>query len=79
MNFRKRYKSEFSIPYEVAGWSKDSCETRAAHSSVDGGGAHGGGATVSPSNIESKPVGGGGGGAEEEDAPMSDPKLLSYW
>jgi hypothetical protein len=33
---------------------------------------------VSPSNIESKPIGGGGGGAEEEDAPMSDPKLLPY-
>jgi hypothetical protein len=33
---------------------------------------------VSPSNIESNPVGGGGGGAEEEDAPMSDPKLLPY-
>jgi hypothetical protein len=33
---------------------------------------------VSPSNIESKPVGGGGGGAEEEEAPISDPKLLPY-
>jgi hypothetical protein len=33
---------------------------------------------VSPSNIESKPVGGGGRGAEEEEAPISDPKLLPY-